>query len=74
MFGLPKGKMLSVCNLAILLIAVLVLVHILGYVDIHIKTREGMSNRKTTVSVIMWLSIVIGILYILSTVFTSDTR
>ena len=72
--NLPKGKMLTVCNLAILLIAVLVLVHILGYVDIHIKTREGMSNRKTTVSVIMWLSIVIGILYILSTVFTSDTR
>jgi heme/copper-type cytochrome/quinol oxidase subunit 4 len=72
--NLPKGKMFTLCNLAILLIAVLVLVHILGYVDIRIKNREGMSNSKTTATVIMWLSIVIGILYILSTSFTSDTR
>jgi heme/copper-type cytochrome/quinol oxidase subunit 4 len=72
--NLPKGKMLTVCNLAILLIVVLVLVHILGYVDIRIKNREGMSSSKTTVTVIMWLSIVIGILYLLSTAFTSDTR
>jgi len=53
----------------------LLLLHVLGYLEIRIKKREGMSSAdKTTSTVVMWLSIVIGILYMLATVFLGDKR
>jgi DMSO/TMAO reductase YedYZ heme-binding membrane subunit len=70
---LPKGKMWTVCNLAILTITILVLLHILGYVDIQLKTREGMSSSTKTIQVVlMWIGIVLGIIYIAGTSFNSD--
>ena len=70
---LPKGKMWTVCNLAILTIAIFVLLHILGYVDIHFKNREGMSNgTKKIRAVVMWIGIVLGIIYIAGTSFNSN--
>jgi hypothetical protein len=70
---LPKGKMWTVCNLAILTIVIFVLLHILGYVDIHFKNREGMSNgTKKIRAVVMWIGIVLGIIYIAGTSFNSN--
>jgi len=57
---LPKGKTLTLCNLAIFIILLLLLLHILGYVEIHVKSKEGMSN--STKSWLVPVGIVIGIL------------
>jgi hypothetical protein len=57
---LAKGKTLTLCNLAIFIILLLLLLHILGYVEIHVKSKEGMSN--STKSWLVPVGIVIGIL------------
>jgi uncharacterized membrane protein YidH (DUF202 family) len=72
---LSTNRTLTICNLAIFIILLLLLLHVLGYLEIRIKKREGMSSAdKTTSTVVMWLSIVIGILYMLATVFLGDKR
>jgi hypothetical protein len=38
-------KFLSICNLAICIIIIAILLHILGYVEIRVKNREGMSKQ-----------------------------
>jgi cadmium resistance protein CadD (predicted permease) len=74
--NLPKGKMLSFCNLAIFIILLLLLLHVLGYVEMRVKNREGMTEtEKKFNTVILWLSVASGGLFILASTFTrSDNR
>jgi hypothetical protein len=73
--NLPKGKMLSFCNLAIFIILLLLLLHVLGYVEIQVKRREGMSNTgKTFYTVILWLSVAAGGLFILASTFSGSAN
>jgi hypothetical protein len=72
---LSKGQLLTICNLAIFIIVLLLLLHVLGYVEIKVKNREGMSNTgKTFYTVIFWFGIVVGALFILGSTFSGMTN
>lgn len=66
--NLPNGKTLTVCNLAIFIIVLLILLYILGYVEIHVESKEGMSNSTKS-----WLFpiIIIVVLLFLAGVLSS---
>jgi hypothetical protein len=72
---LSKGQLLTICNLAIFIIVLLLLLHVLGYVEIKVKNREGMSNTgKTFYTVILWLSVASGALFILGSTFSGSAN
>lgn len=72
---LSKGQLLTICNLAIFIIVLLLLLHVLGYVEIKVKNREGMSNTgKKFNTVILWFGIVAGALFILGSTFSGMTN
>ena len=76
MFELPKGRIFTICNLAIFIILLLLLLHVLGYLEMRVKNREGMTEtEKQFNTVILWMSVAAGGLFILASTFTrSDNR
>lgn len=42
-------KFLTIFNLAIFIIVIAILLYILGYVEIRVKNREGMTTRSTSI-------------------------
>jgi len=65
MVNLPKMKILTCCNILMFVIVLLVLLHVLGYFDIRISQKEGMSsNDKKWAYIWVFIGIsVIGYLY-----------
>jgi len=49
-------KFLTIFNLAIFIIVIAILLYILGYVEIRVKNREGMTERSTSILIIVLLS------------------
>jgi len=50
------NKFLTIFNLAIFIIVIAILLHILGYVEIRVKNREGMTTQSTSILIIVLLS------------------
>ena len=72
---LSKGQLLTICNLAIFIILLLLLLHVLGYVEMRVKNREGMNNTdKTFYTVIMWFGVALGGLWILASTFSGSAN
>jgi hypothetical protein len=75
MFELPKGRIFTICNLAIFVIVLLLLLHVLGYVEMRVKNKEGMSNTgKTFNTVIVWFGIALSALFILGSIFSGSAN
>ena len=75
MFELPKGRIFTICNLAIFIILLLLLLHVLGYLEMRVKNREGMTEtEKQFNTVILWMSVAAGGLYILASIFSGSAN
>lgn len=74
---LLKGKTLTICNLAIFIIVLFLLLHVLGYLETRVNSRESMSKskeNKQTEAVSMWFAIVFGSLFLLVSFFSKTDR
>ena len=72
MVNLPKMNILTCCNILMLVIVLLVLLHVLGHFNIVISPKEGMKgptgNEKTGYIWVFVAISVIGYIYV-STIF-----
>jgi hypothetical protein len=50
-------KFLTISNLAIFIIVIAILLHILGYVEIRVKNREGMTKGSASILIVVLLSV-----------------
>jgi uncharacterized membrane protein YidH (DUF202 family) len=62
-------KFLTISNLAIFIIVIAILLHILGYVEIRVKNREGMTKHNSSILVgvllIVWSLVVTYVFHII---------